>query len=728
MKQVLISKGVANVSQVPTPMVSPRNILVQVRHSCISVGTEMAGVRMSGLPLYQRALKQPENVKRVVEMMRDQGVKRTLDRVSGKLAAGSATGYSAAGVVIAVGESVEGFAVGDRVACAGAGIANHAEIIDVPVNLAVKLPREVSTEHGSTVTLGAIAMQGVRRAQPTLGETFVVVGLGILGQLTAQMLTASGCRVIGIDLDPARIAFAKGLGMEMGVNPASGSYIERVLAVTDGLGADGAIVTAASASSEVISEAMKACRKKGRVVLVGDVGLDLKRGDMYQKELDFLISCSYGPGRYDAVYEEGGQDYPLPYVRWTENRNMQAYIQLLASGRLRLDGFFETPFEIDRAADAYEALKAEGRKPLMVLLSYPERPEAVSEFRIGVSSATVTSGKIRVGLVGASSFAQGVHLPNMVILRNDFDVRAVMSRTGANAKAVAMQAQAAYCTTDMDEILRDPAIDLVLIATRHDLHGSGVLEALRAGKHVFVEKPLTLSPAELAEIEAFYAANPSGPVLMTGFNRRFAPGMEHVYRALGERTTPAIVNYRMNAGFIAADHWVHGPEGGGRNLGEACHIYDLFNAICRGSEVVSVQACAIDPKAGQWRRNDNFVATVKYADGSVCTLTYTALGAKAYPKERMDVFADGKVVVLDDYKSVEVHGGRDKGWTAGSSKKGQLEELKALADTLLRGKAWPISLAEQVRATEIAFEVERQIGGDGIVSQEPAAVRSDAAE
>ncbi|MEZ5850025.1 MAG: bi-domain-containing oxidoreductase [Hyphomicrobiaceae bacterium] len=683
---------------------------------------------MSGLPLYQRALKQPENVKRVVEMMRDQGVKRTLDRVSGKLAAGSATGYSAAGVVIAVGESVEGFAVGDRVACAGAGIANHAEIIDVPVNLAVKLPREVSTEHGSTVTLGAIAMQGVRRAQPTLGETFVVVGLGILGQLTAQMLTASGCRVIGIDLDPARIAFAKGLGMEMGVNPASGSYIERVLAVTDGLGADGAIVTAASASSEVISEAMKACRKKGRVVLVGDVGLDLKRGDMYQKELDFLISCSYGPGRYDAVYEEGGQDYPLPYVRWTENRNMQAYIQLLASGRLRLDGFFETPFEIDRAADAYEALKAEGRKPLMVLLSYPERPEAVSEFRIGVSSATVTSGKIRVGLVGASSFAQGVHLPNMVILRNDFDVRAVMSRTGANAKAVAMQAQAAYCTTDMDEILRDPAIDLVLIATRHDLHGSGVLEALRAGKHVFVEKPLTLSPAELAEIEAFYAANPSGPVLMTGFNRRFAPGMEHVYRALGERTTPAIVNYRMNAGFIAADHWVHGPEGGGRNLGEACHIYDLFNAICRGSEVVSVQACAIDPKAGQWRRNDNFVATVKYADGSVCTLTYTALGAKAYPKERMDVFADGKVVVLDDYKSVEVHGGRDKGWTAGSSKKGQLEELKALADTLRRGKAWPISLAEQVRATEIAFEVERQIGGDGIVSQEPAAVRSDAAE
>ncbi len=728
MKQVLISKGVANVSQVPTPMVSPKNILVQVAHSCISVGTEMAGVRMSGLPLYQRALKQPENVKRVVEMMRDQGIKRTLDRVSGKLAAGSATGYSAAGVVIAIGESVEGFAVGDRVACAGAGIANHAEVIDVPVNLAVKLPPEVSTEQGSTVTLGAIAMQGVRRAQPTLGETFVVVGLGILGQLTAQMLTASGCRVIGVDLDPSRIEFATRFGMELGVNPASDSYIDRVLAVTDGLGADGAIVTAASASSDVISEAMRACRKKGRVVLVGDVGLDLKRSDMYQKELDFLISCSYGPGRYDPVYEEDGQDYPLPYVRWTENRNMQSYIHLLASGRLRLDGFFEKPFEIDRAADAYEALKAEGRKPLMVLLSYPQRAEALSEFKVGLAGGPARSGKVRVGLIGASSFAQGVHLPNMVILRNDYELRAVMSRTGANAKAVATQAQAAYCTTDMDEILGDSDIDLVLITTRHDLHGSGVLKALRAGKHVFVEKPLTLSPAELAEIKAFYAENPSGPTLMTGFNRRFAPGVEHVYQALAERTTPLIVNYRMNAGFIPPNHWVHGPEGGGRNLGEACHIYDLFNALCRGAAVESVQAASIDPKAGQWRRNDNFVATIKYADGSVCTLTYTALGAKAYPKERMEVFADGKIVFLDDYKSVEVHGGRDKGWTANAPKKGQLEELKALADTLLRRKAWPISLAEQIQATEIAFEVERQIGGDGIMASVPGAVRSNAAE
>jgi predicted dehydrogenase/threonine dehydrogenase-like Zn-dependent dehydrogenase len=727
-KQVLIRSGKVVVADVPAPLLSPKNILVQLAHSCISVGTEMASLRTSGLPLYQRALKQPENVKRVLDMVRDQGVKRTLDRVSGKLAGGSATGYSAAGTVIGVGSAVEGFAVGDRVACAGAGIANHAEVIDVPVNLAVKLPPGVGTDVGSTVTLGAIAMQGVRRAQPTLGETFVVVGLGILGQLTAQMLTANGCRVIGVDLDTRRIEIAKSNGMEMGVAPSAEPYVDRVLALTNGLGADGVIVTAASAGNEVISEAMRACRKKGRVVVVGDVGLDLKRADMYAKELDFLISCSYGPGRYDALYEEGGQDYPLPYVRWTENRNMQAYLHLLATAKLRLDGLFDTSFPIDNADQAYAALQGEGNKPLMVLLAYPPRPEAPAVRRVELAAAPPRNGRIRVALAGASSFAQAVHLPNMAILRNDYEVRAVMSRTGANAKAVATQSQAAYCTTDYQEVLRDPDVDLVLIATRHDLHGQMTLDALRAGKHTFVEKPLTLSEDELAGIEDFYGANPNGPMLMTGFNRRFSPAMRHIQSALAGRATPIIANYRMNAGFVPADSWLHGAEGGGRNLGEACHIYDLFNALCRGAPVVSVQAAAIDPKGGQWHRNDNFVATLKYADGSVCSLSYTALGAKAYPKERMEVFGDGMIVTLDDYRSVEVHGGRHKGWTSRVAQKGQLEELKALADTLLRGRPWPISLAEQLQATRIAFAVERKIGAAEAGAAEVDFARSDAAE
>ncbi|MBT9515865.1 MAG: bi-domain-containing oxidoreductase [Methyloversatilis discipulorum] len=711
MKQVLIKSGSAVVENVPAPQVSRKNILVRVTHSCISVGTEMAGVKMSGLPLYQRALKQPENVKRVLEMMRDQGVKRTMDRVTGKLSAGSATGYSAAGIVIELGDDVEGFAVGDRVACAGAGVANHAEVIDVPVNLAVRIPDGLDSGLASTVTLGAIAMQGIRRAQPTLGETFVVVGLGILGQITAQMLSANGCRVIGVDLDAKRVQLALDNGMDVGINPAIDNYVERVRKHTDGLGADAVIVTAATASNQVISEAMQSCRKKGRVVLVGDVGLDLNRGDFYKKELDFLISTSYGPGRYDPFYEEGGQDYPIAYVRWTENRNMQAYIDLLAKGRVRLGNLYHPPYPIDKAGEAYDALKGDGEKPLLVLLEYPER-EGLRVTRVALSKPGARSDRIRVALAGASSFAQGMHLPNMVKLRDRFALQAVMSRTGANARAVATQYEAAYCTSAYEDILGDDDVDLVMVATRHDLHGPMVLQALRAGKHVFVEKPLALKEAEVAEIERFYTEHPDGPLLMVGFNRRFSPATQTMRRILADRTTPIIANYRMNAGYIPLDHWVHGPEGGGRNIGEACHIYDLFNALTGTSEVEAVTAHSIAPRTPQWRRNDNFVATLKYVDGSVCTLTYTALGDKSYPKERMEVFADGKVLMMDDYKSVSVHGSKHKGWSATAVQKGQMEELEALSATLLKGAPWPISLEEQLQVSRISFEIERLIGGN----------------
>jgi predicted dehydrogenase/threonine dehydrogenase-like Zn-dependent dehydrogenase len=708
-KQVLIKAGSVVVSAVPAPGAGPRNILVRVKHSCISVGTEMAGVKMSGLPLYQRALKQPENVKLVLDAVREQGLKRTLDRVSGKLAAGSPTGYSASGEVIAVGSEVEGFAIGDLVACAGAGIANHAEIIDVPVNLSVKLPHGVGTALGSTVTLGAIAMQGVRRAQPTLGETFVVVGLGILGQITAQILTANGCRVIGVDLDPRRIAIARANGIEIGVNGAEEDYVSRVTMATDGFGADGVIVTAAGASDAIISEAMKACRKKGRVVLVGDVGLNLKRADFYKKELDFLISCSYGPGRYDPVYEEGGQDYPFPYVRWTEGRNMQAYLQLIAAGRMRLEGFFPEPYPIDNASAAYEALKAEGEKPLLVLLAYPDSDAAETVRRVNLAPARAASGRIRVGLAGASSFAQGVHIPNLVILRKQFELRAVMTRTGANARAVATNNEAEYCTTDFEELLQDGDLDLIMIANRHDLHGRMVLQALQAGKHVFVEKPLALQAEELEAIEAFYAMNPEGPVLMTGFNRRFSPAVRAVAEEFRGRTGPLIVDYVMNAGHIPLDHWVHGPEGGGRNIGEACHIYDLFLSLCGAADFDTVNALAIRTDSGHWARNDNFVVSLAMADGSVCKLTYTALGDKSYPKERMDVFGEGRVLSLNDYKRVDRFPGKKPLWQAGHANKGHLEELKALAATLTEGAAWPISLADQLQASRIALAVERQI-------------------
>jgi predicted dehydrogenase/threonine dehydrogenase-like Zn-dependent dehydrogenase len=673
----------------------------------------MAGVRMSGLPLYQRALRQPENVKRVIEMVRDQGIARTVDRVTGKLAAGSPTGYSASGVVVDIGVEVDGFSIGDRVACAGAGIANHAEFIDVPVNLAVKLPDRLDTKVASTVTLGAIAMQGVRRSQPTLGETFVVVGLGILGQLTAQMLVANGCRVIGVDLDYRRIKLALDNGMHIGIDPSKEDYVDRVHKHTGGFGADAVVVTAATESNQVISEAMKATRRKGRVVLVGDVGLDLNRADFYKKELDFLISSSYGPGRYDPVYEEGGQDYPLAYVRWTENRNMQAYIDLLAEKRVSLDSLLHDPYSIEKAADAYGALQGGGDKPLLVLLEYGDRTDE-STTKVQIRSGKIDKDRIRVALAGASSFAQGVHLPNMVKLRDEVMLAAVMSRTGANAKAVATQYSAEYCTSVYEDILRDDTIDLVIIATRHDLHGAMVIDALRAGKNVFVEKPLALTEQELAVIEQHYVGLSERPMLLVGYNRRFSPAMGVIKKMLADRTTPMIVNYRMNAGFLPTDHWVHGPEGGGRNIGEACHIYDLFNFLVGTSDVASITAKAISPKTSQWRRNDNFVAIIKYSDGSLCTLMYTALGDKSYPKERMEIFVDGKVLVMDDYKAVHVHGGKHRGWSSSTVQKGQMEELKSLVDALKSDKPWPIPLREQLMASRVSLEVERQLHADAV--------------
>jgi len=702
-KQVLVRGGGVAVEEVPAPSASPRSVLVRVEHSCVSVGTELSGVRMSGLPLYQRALKQPHHARKVLEIARSEGFARTYKRVRGMLAAGLPTGYSAAGVVIEVGSEVDGFRSGDRVACAGAGFANHAELIDVPVNLVVRIPDGLDTASASTVTLGAIALQGVRRVAPTLGETAGVVGLGILGQLATQLLRASGARVIGSDLDASRIEKALAHGLAHGIG-ADEDFPRRVHELTHGFGADAVLITAATESDEVVRRAMQACRKKGRVVLVGDVGLHLQRADMYEKELDFLISTSYGPGRYDDVYELEGQDYPIGYVRWTENRNMEEYLRLLAEGRVSLEGLGQETLPVDEAEAAYETLKTGETKPLLVLLSYPEREEAAAR-TTRLRTLEPKPGKIGVALVGAGSFAQGQHLPNLIKLREHYELRAVMSRTGASAKAVAARAEAAYATTDLDEVLADASIDLVLIATRHDSHAGLALRSLEAGKNVFVEKPLALTEEELAAIEAFYADRVEAPLLMTGFNRRFSPGVARMRELLADRTSPLVASYRMNAGYIPLYHWVHGPEGGGRNIGEACHVYDLFNSLV-GAPELNVQAQAIAPASGHWGTNDNFVATIGYADGSVCTLTYTALGHRDHPKERLEVFAGGRVYSLDDYKSLSVDGG-GQGWRSTTVQKGHSEELEALARALRDGGAWPIPLEEQVQATRISFEVEQ---------------------
>lgn len=704
MKQVLIREGTAAVEEVPAPGAPARGLLVRVAASTISAGTERAGVEMSSLPLYRRALAQPHHAKRVLDVARRDGFLRTYKRVKDQLDAGVAVGYSAAGVVVEAGEEVLGFAPGDRVACAGAGIANHAELIAVPVNLVVRVPDAVDLDDASTVTLGAIALQGVRRAQPALGETVGVIGLGILGQLTAQLLRASGCRVVVADPDGDRVALA----LAHGALDGSGDFTERALAHTDGFGLDAAIVTAATKSSDPMHAAARACRRKGRVVIVGDVGLDLQRADLYDKELDVLMSTSYGPGRYDSVYELEGRDYPIGYVRWTENRNMAEYLELLASGGVRLDGLPRERYDVDDAARAYAAVSRDGERPLLVVLGYPERHEATRR-TTQLRHAARADGKIGVALVGAGSFAQATHVPNLAKLGDTFSLRAVVSRTGSTARAVADRSGAAYATTDLDEVLRDDDVGLILISTRHDLHAPYTLAALRAGKHAFVEKPLALNEDELAEIEAFYREGGEGaPLLMTGFNRRFSPAAAEVRAALSDRTTPLVATYRMNAGYLPLDHWVHGPEGGGRNIGEACHVYDLFDSLVGNVDVLAVAAQSIVPSSDRLARNDNFTASITYADGSLCTLTYTALGSPDYPKERLDVFCDNLVVSLDDYKSVTV-AGRGGGTRGRTQDKGHAAELAALAQALRTGGPWPISLDEQLRAMRIAFAVEASI-------------------
>ncbi|MDH5525229.1 MAG: bi-domain-containing oxidoreductase [Desulfobulbaceae bacterium] len=712
MKQVLIRQGKAVVEAVPAPMVEAGTVLISLESSCLSAGTELSGLQHSGTPLWKRALKDPWKVKKTLELIVTRGFSHTTSVIRGELEAGAVTGYSAAGTVIGVGEGVDNFKKGDRVACAGAQCAHHAEIVRVPVNLVVPVPDPLDMFAASTVTLGAIAMQGVRRANPTLGETFVVVGLGVLGQLTVQLLKANGCRVIGTDLDENRIAIAQSMGMDAALRPGEGLDTGRVARVTDGVGADGVIVTAASPDTTLLSNSFLMCRRKGRVVLVGDVPIKIDRSVIYRKELDFFISTSYGPGRYDQRYEEEGLDYPVAYVRWTENRNMAEYLRLLADGRVNVEPLISKIYPLEQAGDAYESFQMLEVRPLILLLSYPEfEKETLENLIVNPNSPPLDSSvdKIRLALVGAGGFAKGMHLPNIKKLADLFQLQAVVSRSGHNAQAAATLYEAAYATTQYQRVLEDGNIDAVLIATRHNLHADMVLQALEAGKHVLVEKPLALNESELGRIANFFASRNTAPVLLTGFNRRFSPHLQCIKDVLVQRTNPLLIDYRMNAGHIPSDHWVHGPEGGGRNIGEACHIYDLFTALV-DSRLVNVSAHAIRPATGHYRGDDNFVASMSFEDGSVANLTYTALGTSKFPKETMALFAEGMVLELDDFRQTRIHGAKINGVETRLPDKGQREELVAFAKAI-RGEAeWPIPLWQQLQATRISFEVERLIG------------------
>ncbi len=696
------------VEDVPAPMLEPGSILVSTAFSCISTGTELAALRSASTPLWRRALAQPDKVMMLAQVALRQGPAAVLNKVRGKLAEPLALGYSAAGTVIAAGTEVQGFRIGDRVAVAGSQCAYHAEILCVPRNLAVRVPTHVGLDHASTVALGAIALQGIRRAELTMGETVAVIGLGVLGQLVLQMLKASGCRVVSLDLDPGRVQLARDLGADVSM-VSDADTIEQVRRHVGGHGVDAVIITAASTSDEIVSSAFSMCRRKGRVVLVGDVGLDLRRGDIYAKEIDFRVSCSYGPGRYDEDYEANGVDYPLAYVRWTENRNMQEYLRLVESGDVRLAPLVGASHGLDDAQQVYAALRNVQSSSLVALFAYPQssRSGLAPAWPSKIAASPRVAGVVRIGIIGAGQFARAMHLPLLRDAGAQFALRGIVARTGHKAQAAAREFGAAYAATEAEAVMADPDTDAVLIATRHDQHAALALRALAAGKHVLLEKPMALDDSEIDAIEAFYRSSAASPILQTGFNRRFSRYAVRIRELINARSNPLMISYRMNAGHIPTDHWVHGDEGGGRNLGEACHVYDLFCYFV-GAPVERVEALSIAPLTDYYRRDDNFCATVRFTDGSVANLIYTAQGAPEYPKEQMEIFFDGRVIRLDDYRSLMLSGVASPLLATPASDKGVREQWQAFHRAVTSGVP-ATTLTDQIAATRIALAVQKSL-------------------
>ncbi len=710
MIQAIIKKGQVIGEEVSAPMVSDGSLLIKVVNSCISAGTEISGVASSGKSLIRRALEQPQNIKKVIDMARSDGIASVYSKVKGVLDSGSPTGYSISGVVLAVGKDVNGFKVGDKVAAAGAGLANHAEYVDVPQNLVMKMPKEMDFKKASTVTLGGIAMQGVRRTDLRLGEMCVVVGAGILGLLAVQMLRLSGIRVAVSDFDDRRLDIAKEYGAELIINPSRDNAVDMILNWSGGYGADAVLFTAATNSSEALSQCFQMCKKKGRVVLVGVAGMNIKREDMYAKELDFLISTSYGPGRYDKNYEEKGLDYPYSYVRWTENRNMTEYLRLTHAGAIKLDKLIDAKYDISHVAQAFESLQTSGVKPLMVLLDYGEADldklniYLEQDRKVVLNTNPSKKDIINIALIGAGGFATSMHLPNIAKLKDKYKLHAVMNRTGHKAKVVAERYKANYATTNYEDILNDENVDLVLIATRHDSHASLVLQALKARKHVFVEKPLAVSQEELDQIKAFYESDTQNkPLLFTGFNRRFSKYAQEIKKHTDKRINPMLIRYRMNAGYIPLDHWVH--ESGGRMVGEVCHIVDLVSYFT-DDKIKSICVQSLSPKTEKYSKSDNKSITLKYTDGSVASIEYFANGNKELSKEFMEIHFDGKSIILDDYKSLKAYGLKINEIQDETSQKGQYEELEVLCDSI-KGikKEWPIAFWDMIQTTEVTFVI-----------------------
>ena len=711
MLQAIVKKGIVIEEKVPAPVVSSGSVLIKVVNSCISAGTELSGMLTSGQPLIKRALEQPEKVKKVINMVRSDGISAAFKNVKGELEKGKPTGYSLSGVVIGIGKDVNGLKLGDRVAAAGGGLANHAEYVDIPLNLVVKIPSEVDYLSGSTVALGAIAMHGIRRSNLQFGEFGVVFGAGIIGLLTQQMLKYAGIRVAVVDIDNNRLQIAKDLGAELTLNPEEDKPVSIVIDWSDGHGVDAVIFTASTTSSIPLSQSFQMCKRKGKVILVGVSGMEINRKDMYSRELDLIVSTSYGPGRYDRNYEEKNFEYPYAYIRWTEKRNMSEYLRLIKEQAVQLEPLITDTYPIQRVTDAFNALKSSDQKPLMVILDYGEPdPTKYEEYanherKVYLEKRSVEKSMINVALVGAGNFANNIHLPNLKKMNEKYALYAICDQNGYKGKYAAERYQAKYTTSNYDEILEDKNVDLVMICTRHDSHADLTLKGLESGKHVFVEKPLATNQITLDKIKTYFSkSGQTKPVLMVGFNRRFSPYVQEIKKHTDHRINPLFIHYRMNAGFVPLDHWVH--ENGGRMVGEACHIIDLMTFFT-GSRIATINFESLSPNTGSISASDNKSIVLKYKDGSLATIEYLAVGNKNFPKEYMEVHFDEKTLVLNDYKSLKGYGLKLNEMSSNKSEKGHVEELQALFDSLTGKNAnWPIELWDIFETTETTLLIK----------------------
>jgi predicted dehydrogenase/threonine dehydrogenase-like Zn-dependent dehydrogenase len=718
MKQVLQSyrDGELWLAETPAPALQPGGVIVQTTASVISAGTERMLVELARKSLLGKARARPDLVKKVLQKIKTEGLTSTIGKVRAKLDTPVPLGYSCAGTVLEVGADVPDLKVGDRVACAGAGYANHAECNYVPRNLCARIPDGVSDEDAAFTTIGAIALQGVRQAAPELGERVVVIGLGLLGLLTVQLLKANGCLALGFDPDAARCEKARELGAD---EATAGNLVEQAMAFSRGRGVDAVIITAATPSNEPIESAADICRVRGRVVVVGMVGLHVPRDPFYHKELALKLSMSYGPGRYDPDYEEAGRDYPYGYVRWTEQRNMLAFLDLVRNGSLRPGQLITRCFPIDNALEAYRQVAAcapQGEKVLAAVLTYPGAARSEPPPRRLDIRASAPVGRPSVGMIGAGSFARSVLLPELKRIEG-VRLRGVCTLRGMRASETARASGFEYATTDPEAIFGDADIDTVFIVTGHTSHAELVLAALDAGKHVYVEKPLAVNAGELDALEGLYLGLPENrrPVLTVGFNRRFSKHTAALSRVFGSRTTPLMIQYRVNAGLppsgVPSDEAQHT---GGRTVGELCHFVDLCEHLTHAAPV-RVHAAGITPADRRYGVDDTLAVTIEYDDGSLAAIQYGSLGSPALAKERIECHAGGISAVCEDFRETRFYGSRET-HLSGRQEKGFAAEVAAFVDAVRHGGQLPIPFDSMLRTARVTFAVREALRNRAIIT------------